>query len=181
MSTYVALLRAVNVGGHGRLSMADLRAVLSAAGGRDVVTYLQSGNAVFVSAEPDAEAVAADLCARLARDHGLDTTVMVRTAAEITDIAAHNPYLHRQDDHTKLHVAFLSAEPDAGAAAALTVPAGAPEELQLTGRHLYLHYPAGSGRSKLTTAYLEKRLGVSLTGRNWKTVTALAGLAGQRP
>jgi uncharacterized protein (DUF1697 family) len=181
VSTYVALLRAVNVAGHGRLAMADLRATLTAAGGRDVATYLQSGNAVFTSEMPDPEAIAADLRARLARDHSLDIPVMVRTAAEITGVAAHNPFLYRQDDHTKLHVAFLTAEPDAERAAALTVPAGGPEELQLAGRHLYLHYPAGSGRSKLTAAYLEKRLGISLTGRNWKTVTALADLAGQRP
>ncbi|MCI2417204.1 DUF1697 domain-containing protein [Saccharopolyspora sp. K220] len=180
MSTYVALLRAVNLGGRGRVAMADLRAVVAAAGHGDVATYLQSGNVVFTSDAADPVAVAADLRQRLAAEIGVDTPVMVRTGAEIADIAGRNPFLDRETDHTKLLVAFLSDEPDAAHAARLSVPAGAPEEFQQAGRQLYLHYPAGVGRSKLTAAYLEKRLGVSITARNWKTVTALAELAGQR-
>jgi uncharacterized protein (DUF1697 family) len=180
VSTYIALLRAVNVAGHGRIAMADLRAVVSAAGYGDVATYLQSGNVAFTATADDAEAVAADLRRRLAGELGVDTAVMVRTAGEIADIAAHHPFLEGQSDHSKLHVVFLAAEPDADRAARLTVPPGAPEELQPAGRQLYLHYPAGAGRSKVTAAYLEKRLGVGLTARNWRTVTALADLARQR-
>ncbi|MEV0697859.1 DUF1697 domain-containing protein [Saccharopolyspora sp. NPDC050389] len=180
MHTYIALLRAVNLGGRGRVAMADLRDLVTAAGHGEVATYLQSGNVVFTSDRADPEAVAADLRRRLAGELGVDTPVMVRTGAEITGIAARHPFQEGQSDHTKLHVAFLAAEPDAGHAAQLTVPDGAPEELHLAGRELYLHYPAGAGRSKVTAAYLEKRLGVSLTARNWKTVIALAGLARQR-
>ncbi|WP_190813534.1 DUF1697 domain-containing protein [Saccharopolyspora pogona] len=180
MRTYVALLRAVNLGSHGRLAMADLRALVAAAGHGDVATYLQSGNVVFTSEHDDPEALAADLGKRLADELGVDTPVMVRTGTEITGIAAHHPFQDRQSDHAKLHVAFLATEPDADRAAQLSVPEGSPEELQLTGRQLYLHYPAGAGRSKTTAAYLEKRLGVAITARNWKTVTALAGLAQQR-
>ncbi|MGP4016083.1 DUF1697 domain-containing protein [Saccharopolyspora sp. 5N708] len=180
MIPYVALLRAVNLGGHGRIAMADLRAVVAAAGHADVATYLQSGNVVFTSDTADPVVLAADLRHRLAAEVGVDTPVVVRTGTEIADIAGHNPFLDRQPDHTKLLVAFLAEQPDAELAARLTVPAGAPEELQLAGRQLYLHYPAGVGRSKLTAAYLEKRLGVSVTARNWKTVTALAELTGER-
>lgn len=180
MSTYIALLRAVNLGSYGRLAMADLRALVTAAGHCDVATYLQSGNVVFKSEHDDPEALAADLRKRLADELGVDTPVMVVTGTEITGIAAYHPFQDRQSDHAKLHVAFLATEPDADRAARLSVPEGSPEELQLTGRQLYLHYPAGAGRSKITAAYLEKRLGVAITARNWKTVTALADLARQQ-
>lgn len=177
MSTYVALLRAVNLGSHGRVAMADLRALVAAAGHGDVATYLQSGNVVFTSDHDDPEALAADLRQRLSAELGVDIPVVVRTGSEITGIAARHPFQDKQSDHAKLHVAFLVAEPDADRAAKLTVPHGSPEELALLGRQLYLHYPAGAGRSKITAAYLEKRLGVAITARNWKTVTALADLA----
>ncbi|MEV0086364.1 DUF1697 domain-containing protein [Saccharopolyspora sp. NPDC050642] len=180
MHTYIALLRAVNLAGRGRVAMADLRDLVTAAGHGDVATYLQSGNVVFTSDRTDPEVLSADLRQRLAGELGVDTQVLVRTGTEITGIAAHQPFQEAQPDHAKLHVAFLAAEPDPGRAAQLTVPDGAPEELHLAGREVYLHYPAGAGRSRLTAAYLEKWLGVGVTARNWKTVTALAGLARQR-
>ncbi|MEU6262561.1 DUF1697 domain-containing protein [Saccharopolyspora shandongensis] len=180
MHTYIALLRAVNLGSRGRVAMPDLRDLVAAAGHSDVATYLQSGNVVFTSDHTDPEALSAELRRRLAGELGVDTPVLVRTGTEIIGIAAHHPFQDGQHDHAKLHVAFLTAEPDPDRAAQLAVPEGAPEELHLNGRELYLHYPAGAGRSRLTAAYLEKRLGVGVTARNWKTVTALAELARQR-
>ncbi|MDA3627675.1 DUF1697 domain-containing protein [Saccharopolyspora sp. WRP15-2] len=181
MLTCVALLRAVNLGSRGSLAMADLRTAISDLGGRDVTTYLRSGNVVFTTAEHDPRVVEQQVRAHLATDLGLDTAVLVRTAAEITAVAESHPFAGQQDDLAKLHVAFLAAEPDAERVAALDVPAGAPEQVLLRGRELYLHYPAGAGRSKVTAAYLQRRLGVELTARNWRTVTALAELAGDHP
>ncbi|MGW1676082.1 DUF1697 domain-containing protein [Saccharopolyspora sp. NPDC002376] len=174
MLTCVALLRAVNLGSRGSLAMADLRAAISALGGRDVTTYLRSGNVVFTTAQEDPQVVEQEVRAQLAAELGLDTTVMVRTAAEITAVAEGHPFAEQEDDPAKLHVAFLAAEPDAERAAAMDLPAGAPEQVLLRGRELYLHYPAGAGRSKVTSAYLQRHLGVELTARNWRTVTALA-------
>lgn len=177
MTTWVALLRAVNLGPHGRLAMHDLRALITTHGGRNARTYLQSGNAVFAHDISDGDRLAHELEQRLREEFGLTTTVMIRAEADIARIAANHPFAERQPDLAKLQVAFLSATPQPDRAATLTVPAGGAEQFHLTGRELYLHYPNGVGRSKLTTAYIDRRLGVTSTSRNWKTVTALANLA----
>jgi len=173
--TYVALIRGINVGRHRRVSMADLRDVFAAIGADDVVTHLQSGNVVFASPSGARELVSAierEIRARL----DLDVSVLIRTPVELGRIVAGNPF-RTETDPKKLHVAFLEAPPPRRRLGALDSERVAPDEFRVAGRHVYLHYPTGSGRSKLTNDYLEKQLGVRATMRNWKTVTALAGLA----
>jgi uncharacterized protein (DUF1697 family) len=165
----VALLRGVNVGGHRRVPMAQLRAVLTSAGLADVQTYLQSGNAVFAS---DREPVELERVVReVIRDQiGVDTTVLVRTAAELTATVDANPWPDRAASPTQLHAVFLSAEPE-------VVPDTsryAPEEAVVRGRVAYLWYAHGAGRSTLQLALP----GVEATARNWRTVLALAQLTG---
>lgn len=179
VTTYVALLRGVNVGGHAKVAMEDLRRLFQALGHTDVTTYIQSGNVVFRSASDDPTQVAADIEAAMVRDIGVAATVVLRRRDELARVAARNPFLADEADVTKLHVAFLAEEPDEPRAAGLTVPAGEPNELSLAGREVYLRYPYGTGRSKLSNTYLEKRLGVAATMRNWRTVTKLAELAAQ--
>ncbi|MER7011813.1 DUF1697 domain-containing protein [Saccharopolyspora sp. NPDC000359] len=175
MLTCVGLLRAVNLGSRGSLAMADLRAVVGAAGGRSVRTYLRSGNVVFTTAQQDPRVVARELRELLSAELGLNTAVVVRTAAEMAAVAGGHPFGAREQDPAKLHVAFLAGEPST---AQLVVPQGSPEQAVVRGREVYLHYPDGAGRSKVTAAYLQQRLGVEATARNWRTVTALAELAG---
>lgn len=174
-STYVALIRGINVGRHRRVSMADLRDVFAAIGADDVVTHLQSGNVVF-----DSPSGARKLVSAIEREIGarldLDVSVLLRTPVELSRIVAGNPFA-TETDHKKLHVAFLEAPPSRGRVGALDPKRVAPDEFRVAGRHVYLHYPTGYGRSKLTNDYLEKQLSVRATMRNWKTVTALAGLA----
>jgi uncharacterized protein (DUF1697 family) len=177
MTTYVVLLRGINLGSHNKVAMSDLRSFLTELGAEDVSTYVQSGNAVMRSArkaEPLGRAVERTLADRL----GLDIVVVVRTAAQMTKVVGNNPFAGREKDPTKLHVAFLSKAPGAKRASALEVPGDGPEAFEVRGREVYLHYPNGYGRSKLTNAFVEKRLGVSATNRNWRTVTKLAELAG---
>ncbi|KAA5834321.1 DUF1697 domain-containing protein [Saccharopolyspora hirsuta] len=173
MLTCVALLRAVNLGSRDSLAMADLRAVVDAVGGRGVRTYLRSGNVVFSTARDDPRVVAREVRERLVAELGLDTPVVVRTAAEMAAVAGGHPFDGQEDDPAKLHVAFLAAEP----VSELVLPAGSPEGAVVRGREVYLHYPDGAGRSKVTAAYLQRCLGVELTARNWRTVTALAEMA----
>ena len=178
MAVYVALLRGINVGSHRRVSMADVKDAFAAAGAEEATTYLQSGNVVFET-RTSAAKVGSRLEKELERRLGHDISVMVRTGAQLAQLVAKNPFPN-ESDGKKLHVAFLEPAPGRARTKRLDPERVAPDEFQVAGRHVYLHYPSGYGRSKLTNDYLEKQLGVGSTMRNWRTVTALAELAGAR-
>ncbi|MFG3708620.1 DUF1697 domain-containing protein [Micromonospora sp. NPDC047670] len=174
MDRWVALLRGVNVGG-AKVAMADLRRLVAGLGHDDVKTYLQSGNVVFGSTVRDAEALARGIERAIADELGLSVPVLVRSGRELAAVAGGNPYADREDDPTRLLVAFLATVPEKSAVTALTVPGGENVAFTVTGREVYLHYPDGGyGRSKFTNNYLEKQLGVVATTRNWRSVRALA-------
>jgi uncharacterized protein (DUF1697 family) len=176
--TYAALLRGINVGGRARLPMPELKALLAGLGHEEVVTYIQSGNAVFRSANGDRDAIAAAIESRIVEAFGLEVAVLLRTPPELEAIVTANPFLGRETDLSRLHVVFLRAEPGPDAAARLD-PARSPgDELHLAGRELYLHLPNGSGRTKLTLDYFERMLGIEGTARNWNTLLRLRALAG---
>ncbi|MEH0843082.1 DUF1697 domain-containing protein [Micromonospora sp. CPCC 205711] len=177
MNRYVGLLRGVNVGTT-RIAMADLRRLVADLGHDDVRTYLQSGNVVFGSTSADAGALAKGIERAIADELGLTVPVLVRTADELTAVIDASPYAGRQDDPTRLLVAFLAERPAKSKVTALTVPGGENVEFTVAGREVHLHFPDGGyGRSKFTNAYLEKQLGVVATTRNWKSVCALRDLA----
>lgn len=167
MPVHVALLRAINVGGTGMLAMADLRAICEALGFGDVKTYIQSGNVLFRSDLPAPDA-AASLASALGEKLGRAPGVMIRNAGQLQAIADTSPF---PDAKTNLlHVVFL---PDAAPADALdkfVAPDG--EEVQIAGHEIYVHYPNGSGRSKMKLPALKTG-----TARNLNTVRKLAELA----
>jgi len=175
-TTHVALLRGINLGSSNRVSMPDLRTLLESLGAEDVVTYLQSGNVVFKSAE-GADKLTRAIERRIKRDLGLSVTVLLRTPRQLAKVQAGNPFAKDVKDPTKLHVTFLAEKPDRARVRNLDPKRAEPDELRLVAQEVYLHCPNGYGRSKLTNAYFEKQLGVTATTRNWKTVTKLAELA----
>ncbi|MFJ7150979.1 DUF1697 domain-containing protein [Streptomyces sp. NPDC100445] len=178
MTKHVALLRGINVGGRTQLAMADLRGLFTALGYEDVRTYLRSGNVVFGAPAGQIPAeLAARIEERITDDLGTPVTVLVRTAGALARTLARNPYLGREDDPAKLHVTFLAREPTAEQAARLEVPAGETAVFTLTGDEIHLHVPDGYGRTRLNNAFIERRLGIPATTRNWRTVTALGELA----
>ncbi|MEU7588539.1 DUF1697 domain-containing protein [Micromonospora sp. NPDC049230] len=177
MTRYVALLRGVNVGTT-RLAMADLRRIVTDLGHQDVKTYLQSGNVAFGSTVRDAGKLAAGIERALTDELAVPVPVLVRSGRELAAVAGGNPYADREDDPTRVLVAFLATEPTKSAVDALSVPGGENVSFTVTGREVFLHFvDGGYGRSKFTNAYLEKKLGVVATTRNWKSVRALAELA----
>jgi uncharacterized protein (DUF1697 family) len=177
MPIYVALLRAVNLGPHNRIAMADLRATLEASGARNVRTLLQSGNAVFESAARTAGAAATTVAAALQRAHGLDTPVFVRGVAAWRALVDGNPFAAAaRTDPAHLVAMPLDGTPTAAALAALEAAIPGREQVRLVGSDLYLHYPDGIGTSKLTSALLERKLGATGTGRNWNTVLKILAL-----
>jgi uncharacterized protein (DUF1697 family) len=174
VKTYVAMLRGINLGGHKRVAMQDLRALVAALPAQDVQTYVQSGNVVFRSGQTAAALVSA-LEERIRSGLGLDVTVLLRTEAQLRRVVSGNPFAGV--DVAKLHVTFLAEKPARDGARELEASDFHPDGLRVVGQEVYLHCPNGYGRSKLGNTFLERRLGTAATTRNWKTVTALADLA----
>ena len=173
MTTYVAMLRGINVGGHQKVSMAALRTLVTDLGHSEVATYIQSGNVVFKSRAGDSTRVARAIEARIKRDLGMSVTVVVRTGAELARVAAANPFLKAGKDAATLYVIFLASAPDAALVKKLDPRAFKPDEFRLIRQEIYAHYPKGYGRSKMTNNVFEGRLNVAGTARNWNTVTRL--------
>ena len=177
MTAYVALLRAVNVAGKNRIRMGELRKALAANGFENVTTVLQSGNVLLDSSASEQE-TAATVRATIVEAFGLEIEVVVRSRTEFTAVARTNPFLGRAEEvePSTLHVAFLDAQPAVAEVVALDRDRAPPDALIVSGREVYLSYPNGSGRSRLTLDYLERALGRRGTARNWRTVLRLAAL-----
>lgn len=174
-TTFVALLRGVNVGGR-KVPMAQLRDCLTGLGYADVRTYIQSGNVVF-GATGGAATVRTAVEGALQERFGMTIPTAVLTAAELDAVVAANPYAELESEPTKLIVSFLPEAAPAAVRKAFSLD-DFPERGEFGERVLYLHYPNGQGVSKLTPAVLEKRLGGTWgTARNWRTVLALQQLA----
>lgn len=179
MPTFVAMLRGINLGSRNRISMGDLKEIITAIGGADPETYVQSGNVVF-TARGKAADVERALEKQIKTELGLDITVVVRTGKEMAKVASSNPFQRKAKGIENLHVTFLVEKPSAERLEALAIP-DVPDDVEIKGREVYLLCPNGYGRSKLNNAFFEKKLGVAATTRNWKTVTNLADLARRGP
>lgn len=178
MSTYVALLRGINVGGKGTLPMKELVSILESLGGTGVKTYIQSGNAVFQHNSADTAKLASKLTAAIDKARGFAPQVIVLEAKRFAKIAKANPYPEAVAEPKSLHVWFLTAKASKANVEALTNLKGENEQLQLTTAAFYLHAPDGIGRSKLA-ASVERHLGVAATARNWRTVSTLLQMANE--
>ena len=178
LPAFVALLRAVNVGGRGTLAMADLGRAAEAAGCVAPRTLLQSGNLVFRSEARPAE-LGPRLEAALAATCGLSTTILVRAAPDWAVLVAGLPFPElAAADPSHVVAMILRDAPDAARRAALQVALhaaiGGREQSLVRGTTAYIAYPDGIGRSKLTPARIEKALGTEATGRNWRTIAKIA-------
>ncbi len=175
-TSYVALLRGINVGGRAKLSMADVRAAFVDMGFDDVSTYIQSGNVLFRSSSSPATLPLA-IEQALAGAFDLAVKALLRTSAQLAKVVERNPLAAGGRDPAKLHVTFLAAKPPPARVAAIDTEAFLPDELRVREREVFLHCPTGYGRSKLNNTFFERRLGVLSTTRNWNTVTTLARLS----
>ncbi|HWE66835.1 MAG TPA: DUF1697 domain-containing protein, partial [Acidimicrobiales bacterium] len=176
MPTYVALLRSVNVAGHGRLAMADLKASFVSLGYRDVSTYIQTGNVIFSTPGRSTARLRADIERQLETDFGRTPDVMVRTVADLARVINTSPYPKAGADPSRHHVTFLAQAPDRAHLADFSPPPSGRDELVIIGQEVYVHTPDGYANTKLTGTLLERRLGVTSTTRNWNTVTKLGAL-----
>ena len=180
LATYVILLRAVNLAGHGKLPMAEFRKMLSGLGFKRVETYIQSGNAV-VDAKGSAARIAKDVAAGLAKLMGAPVGVVVRTHEQLERVIRENPFAAEAADGTKVHVAFLAGPAGANARMGLdrivTQYPKRRDRYHLAEEHIYFHLPDGAAETKFTGKSLDKALGVTGTGRNWNTVLKLHAMS----
>ncbi len=163
---YVALLRGINVGGKNLVPMKDLAAMF--VGCSDVSTYIQSGNVIFSTKTPDK--IPTLIQGSLKKKLKLEVPVIVRSHAELIKVSTASPF----DDLDRVMVMFLADPPSVSAAKSLDPDRSPGDRFVVKGREIYLHCPNGYGRSKLTNAWFDSRLGTVSTARNWNTVLTLA-------
>jgi uncharacterized protein (DUF1697 family) len=171
---HIALLRSVNLGGRNLVAMSGLKGLLSDLGFLHVRSLLQSGNLVFESRGKTGDELERLLERTTEERLKIRTAYFVRTAKEWNDIVVGNPFpAGAKDDPGHLVVSLLKRAPRTNDLDALQAAISGPERVRGGSRHVYITYPAGIGRSKLTTALIEKTLGSSATARNWNTVLKL--------
>ena len=168
MTTYAAFIRGINVGGNNQIRMADLKSTCESAGLANVRTLLQSGNVVFDCKRGDPAAI-------IEKAIPMDVRVIARTAYELRDVIARNPF-DEDRNPSLLIVFFLEKAPSKEALAALKAAMQGPEELHASGRELFVYYPDGMGKSKFTNVIVERKLGMAATARNWNTVMKVVGM-----
>jgi uncharacterized protein (DUF1697 family) len=181
MPRYLALLRGINVGGHNKVAMADLRQIAADLGYTDVSTYIQSGNLLFAADEDDQAGLAAALRRGIAERLDVRPVIVVISAAGLARVIADNPFPHARDPRL-VHAVFRNDDPGASGLAAVVAAVeaararGSRDEAVVVGPTLFLHTPDGFGRSQLAAQLLASSAQASGTARNWATVTRLMAL-----
>ncbi len=180
MTIHIALLRGVNVGGRQPVAMSDLRDLLAELGFADARSLLQSGNLVFRSDARSAAGLERMLELEAGKRLGLHTDFLVRTAKEWKEVVARNPFRKEAErDPSHLVVMFLKSATNVKDVKAAQTAIAGPEIISADGRQVYIVYPSGIGRSRLSNTFLERKLGIRGTARNWNTVIKLAALANE--
>ncbi|WP_428120364.1 DUF1697 domain-containing protein [Candidatus Poriferisodalis sp.] len=171
---YLVMPRGINVGTRNRVPMAQLRSVLVDMGYHDVATVLQSGNVILTAESAVADEVAAAVQQLLSEEFDVNVPCVARTADQIRAVLDRNPLREAVTDNSRYLVSFLSEEPGVAAAAALLEEDHNPEALAIAGTEAFVWTPEGVKAMTLSYAYLEKRLGIVVTARNWNTLQKVA-------
>jgi uncharacterized protein (DUF1697 family) len=161
--------------------MNDLRSTLTNLGFEDVQTYLQSGNVVLEPGDRAPGDLARAIEAAISDGFGLEIRVMVRSSEELATVAESHPFFDGGSEPSRFHVVFMDVVPDAAKLADLDPDRSPPDRFEVKGREIYLAYPNGQGRSKLSLDYFERVLGVAGTARNWNTVTSVLEMLSRGP
>jgi uncharacterized protein (DUF1697 family) len=174
MPVYISMLRGINVGGHKRIKMDDLRTSFEALGFEQVQTYIQSGNVVFAAPKSSTSQLSKRIEERILKDFSFPASVISRTASEFAAAIANNPFLkERGIDPERLHVMFLSEAPAPTALKKLVNLLAPPDQARGSDREIYFYLPNGVSQSVLFRTPVDRMLSVVTTMRNWRTVNAL--------
>lgn len=178
MTTYIAILRGINVSGKNKIKMAELRDKLATLGLQNFKTYIQSGNLVFSHPASSPDVLASDIKEAIFKHFGYDVPVLALKAEKLREVLEGNPFINqRSEDEGKLHITFLAEEPASEKLALLSNYAYPPDEIIAGEQAVYVFCPNGYGRTKFNNDFFEKKLGVTATTRNWKTSKKLLEMA----
>ncbi|WPO77939.1 DUF1697 domain-containing protein [Flavobacterium sp. KACC 22761] len=173
MTTHLALLRGINVSGHNMMKMEALKTMLENLGFQNIRTYLQSGN-VFVDSDEDASKVGFMIKQEIFKVFGHEVPVIVIAKEDLELCFKNNPFLKEKDiDTKKLYVAFVSIALKKESINDLKISQFKPDEASIDGNRIFIKYAIGAGKTRLEGKYIEKKLNVITTMRNWNTVTNL--------
>lgn len=175
---YISLLRGINVGGQRKILMADLKVLYEGLGCENVVTYIQSGNIIFDSPNPDKTDIATRIEMAIQVQYYFQVPVVLRSAEEFHTLLSQCPYKHIDPDQggSIVMLTFLSAKPSAQGWTEIQSYLKDSEKMELGDRVIYAHFPEGYGKTKLSNDFMERKLGVRATTRNWRTVSKLQDL-----
>ena len=174
MTTHLALLRGINVSGHNMIKMEALKMTLENIGFQNVTTYIQSGNVFVDSEEEHGASVGFKIKQEIFKELGLEVPVVVVSKEDLSACLKNNPYLQEKEcDTKKLYVAFLSKELQGSAINDLKISQFKPDEAAIDRSRIYIKYAVGAGKTRLDQKYIEKKLNLVATIRNWNTVSTL--------
>ncbi|HTA60973.1 MAG TPA: DUF1697 domain-containing protein [Bacteroidia bacterium] len=180
MQTYIAILRGINVSGHKLIKMDALRKLFDSMGFKNTKTYIQSGNVVFQGKQAKTQDLEKKIASSILKEFSFEVPVLVKDANELEVVLKNNPFINkRKEDVTKLHVTFLSAEPEKANIDKIKEGNYAADEFIITGKTVYLFCPNGYGNTKLSNTFFENKLKVTATTRNWKTINELVTMAAE--
>lgn len=178
MIRYIALLRGINVGGHRKIKMADLREIFISAGFTNVTTYIQSGNIIFDSSETNTELLAQTIEQAVENNAGFHSSVLLRTISDLEKLVLENPFEGRQTEGHKLYITFFEAEPPPGKQQELLSYGSEREEFTVRKRELYSLINKGiPGKPIFSNSFIEKHFEMPATTRNWRSVNKILGIA----
>jgi uncharacterized protein (DUF1697 family) len=174
MDRYISMLRGINVGVQKRVKMEQLTAIYQSLGFKDIRTYLQSGNVVFSAERTDIRELTKAIEEQIKGSLKIQAAVILRTPKEMQRIIKNNPFMKEKGiDTEKLYVTFLSALPEQPSTVNLQPAPDGKDKFIIDGSEVYLFCPEGYGRTRYSNDYFERKLGISATTRNWKTVNQL--------
>lgn len=177
MKTYIALLRGINVGGHNKVPMAELRALLAKSGFKNVKTYIQTGNIIFQDSEGDVIDIETKLRNIILDHFGFEVAVLVRTRDQIQAVFDHCPF--PEDQKTNSYFAMLSHKPDHALVIEAKEKTYDNEVYDIIEDALYFYCANGYGKAKFSLNYFERKLKVDATARNYKTIVKLLALSSE--
>jgi uncharacterized protein (DUF1697 family) len=177
MQIYIAILRGINVSGKNMIKMPELQNLFESLGFIKVKTYIQSGNVIFEAGAKKPNEIEKLVEEKISERFGLKVPVLVKAKSEVEEVLQNNPFLQTDVDVSKLHVTFLSAEPQQLNIDKINKDQYLPDEFVLHHTAIYLYCPNGYGNTKLNNNFFESKLKVMATTRNWKTVNELVRMA----
>ncbi len=178
MITYIAFLRGINVGGHKKIKMADLRLLIEGLGYKEVMTYIQSGNVIFNSLEEYRDKLENQISEAIKDHYGFEVPVLVRTKTEISKILDNNPYNDPEDlASNRIYFVLLKEMPENENIEAASAIIFENEKFEITPECIFLRCGLGAGKAKCNINFFESKLKVTTTSRNYRTMIKLLELS----